>query len=511
MVKRKLEGEKGGVSLQLRPPVVAVLGHVDHGKSTLLDFIRKSNITAKEHGGITQHIGAYQVVAGLVPAKRKEAPARGATATSLEITFIDTPGHEAFAKLRARGARVADIALLVIDASSSVKPQTKESIKYIKQASIPFIVAINKIDLPTANIKKVKDDLFKAGVVVEEKGGKIACLPISAKTGEGVKDLLETILLLSELKKISGELDGKPEGAVIEAKLDSRRGKTATILVKNGRLKIGDEIVIDGEKTKIRALFDESRKSVKEAGPSKPVEVLGFKKLPAVGSIIQRVENREQKTASRRQRTEILAHRLLDAVVCPLSSVLRVVLKADTQGSLEAILDGLSYDIEVVSSGVGDICENDVSFAKTAEAAVIGFNVKVSSSISKLAADEKVRIKNYQVIYKLFEEVEDVVKILKHGPQKEVLGKGRIAQEFLVKKQKIAGIHVFEGRLAKGDQARVTRGNQEITTNRIKCLRQEREEINKAEKGQECGLKFAGEVDFKVGDVVESFQIKKQN
>ncbi|MBI4130747.1 GTP-binding protein [Candidatus Roizmanbacteria bacterium] len=468
-------------SFSLKSPVVAVLGHVDHGKTTLLDTIRKSRIASGESGAITQHIGAYQV-----PVEGKK------------ITFIDTPGHEAFMNLRTRGAKVADIALLVIDAVESVKPQTIESIKLIKQAGIPMIVAINKIDLPTAQPKKVTKDLLRYDVIVEEHGGNIATVPISAKTGKGVTDLLSTIILVAELKKLTTIPYAPFEGVVIESKKDKTRGNVATVLVQKGNLLRGDKIFTNQESFKIRALFNDRGTTVTEATPGMPVEVLGFPSLPSVGSIIATGSG----VASP------------DAII-PVSgrnttrgeSVLSILLKADTQGSLEAISAGLPAGVLVVSAELGDISEGDVAYAKIAGLVIIGFQVGFTLRVKKLAEDEGVRIRTYTVIYQLFEEIAEVIEILKRGPQKKIIGEAKILQEFAATGGKVAGCQVVEGRIAKGDKVVIIRNGEEIGNARIKSVRQQKEEVTKVEKGKICGVQFAGDVDFRIGDMIQSYTV----
>lgn len=475
--------------VKLRPPIVAVLGHVDHGKTTLLDYIRKSHLTTKEYGGITQKIGAYQIEQNGRP-----------------ITFIDTPGHEAFEKIRARGAQVADIALLIVAANDSVKPQTVEAIKHIKAANIPVIVAINKIDLPDLNLQKVKKDLSDNGIVVEEFGGKVASVAISAVNGKGIDDLLESILLVAELKKISADPQGVFIGVVIESVKDKRKGNTATIIVKNGTLKTNSEIKVLNiikdqaivETVKIRAMFDENGASVREAFPGKPVEVLGFKNLPLVGSLVSTDEKMlktdEEKNAVSQKEGQT-------------EKILKVMIKADSFGSLEAVIDGLPKEVEILEAEVGEITENDIAFAKVSKAVILGFNLKVSSAISKLAEDERVKIRTYNIIYKLFDEVEDVIGYMKTGPELQILGKAKILQEFATSEGKVAGCQITDGRMVKSDKAQLVRGGKVVYEGRIKEIREKKEEVNKVEKGRMCGIRLVPPVDFFIGDVIQSYSI----
>ncbi|MBI4136572.1 GTP-binding protein, partial [Candidatus Roizmanbacteria bacterium] len=371
----------------IKPPVVAVMGHVDHGKTTLLDYIRKSRVALGEFGSITQHIGAYQVPVG-----------------DKKITFIDTPGHEAFTNLRSRGASVADIALLVIDAKESVKPQTVESIKIIQKANIPTIVVLTKMDISGANPDKVKKDLLQKNVIVEEHGGSIASVPVSAKTGEGVDDLLETILLVSELKNVTADPHAPLSAVVIEAKKDPGRGNVATIIVQQGTLRVRDEVRVEQETFLVRALIDEYGKGINEALPGRPVEILGFKSMPSVGSVISAKNATPVKVTP--EESEKKDPSTEDA------AILKLFLKADTFGSLEAIVHGLPREVSVSQTGIGEITESDIAQAKTMDLVVIGFNVKVPGRVAKLAKDEGVRIRAYTIIYKLFEEIEEVVTLL---------------------------------------------------------------------------------------------------
>jgi translation initiation factor IF-2 len=463
--------------ISLKPPVVAVLGHVDHGKTTLLDYLRKSRIASSEAGGITQHIGAYQV-----------------DVEGKKVTFIDTPGHEAFINLRSRGANTADIALLVIDANESVKPQTVESIKIIQKAGIPMIVAYNKMDLPNANPKKVAQDLLRYNVQTEEHGGKVVSVPISAKTGKGVSDLLQAILLVAELKKISGQATALLEASVIESKKDKFRGITSTILVRNGTLKSGEKIWVDDQEEKIRALFDDRGKVIHEATPGMPVEVLGFEHIPAVGARISQESHVGTDTKQKDKEQE--------------GSVLSIMLKADVQGSLEALINGLPKEISIMRQSIGDITEGDVTEAKASGLVIIGFNIGISGRVRKFAEDEGVRIRTYSVIYKLFEEIVDVVEILKKGPQKEIIGQAKIMQEFSTSDGKVAGSQVTEGRIARGDKIQIVRNGKIIIENiKVQSVRQQKEEVTKAEKGKLCGIILSGNVDFTIGDMIQSYTL----
>lgn len=479
MKKKKTETQ-----ILSRPPIVAVLGHVDHGKTTLLDFIRKSTVAAHEHGGITQHIGAYQ---------------------TKNITFIDTPGHEAFAKMRSRGANVADIALLVVAADDSVKPQTKESIEQIKKSGASMVVVINKIDLPTAIPDKVKSDLAKNGVQVEGFGGDIPVALVSAKTGKGVPELLELITLVAQMKGLENVPAAPLEAIVIETRVDKGKGMVATVVVKKGTLRFGT-LLFEGSKqvARVRAMFDENGKPVTEAGPARPVEVLGFTTPPSVGAVL---------------RTDVYLEEKAKPVVSPYSAEnlpdwlkpvseqegqkLNIILKADTAGSMEAILAALHKKIKVVHAGVGDIGDADVLMAKSSKAFIVGFNVKCPGPVEKLAQTEKVIFRTYTIIYELLDELTEVVSGMKEVLASErELGMGTIIAEFPFEKSRIAGTRIMTGRLARGDTVKVMRAEAEIGRARIKSIRKGKEDVTKAEEGVECGILFDKKVDFALQDAI---------
>ena len=494
---------------QTRPPIVTILGHVDHGKSSLLDKIRNTNLVAKEHGGITQHIGAYQVEHG-----------------GKIITFIDTPGHAAFEKMRSRGAKVADIAVLVVAIDDGIMPQTVEAIKHIQEGKslpagrqVPMIVAVNKIDLPGLDIKvqleKIKKQLSDRGVTLEEYGGDVPLIPLSAKTGEGVDKLLEVILLVAELHELKGDPILPPAGVVIESNLDKFKGPVATLLIRNGTLKKGDQIVVSGIKGKIRGMFDFSNKSVDSAGPSMPVEISGFEGVPPVGAILG-----EETVTDQGKREEILS--LVDKLKQGATKTLKVIIKADKQGSLEAIqasLEKFNQEalptgrqgeiVNFIFTGTGEIGEENVKLAQTVGAIIIGFNVKVAPNAQKMAENEHVLIRTYNIIYELLEDVEEVVNtLLEVGQLEEVLGKANIIAEFpFGKGERIAGCRMIEGIIAKGQKIRVKRDEEVLGETKLKSLRKVKEEVNKVEKGNDCGMLFDPALDFAIGDIVESFRV----
>lgn len=461
-----------------RPPVVAVLGHVDHGKTTLLDKIRKTNVVAKEFGGITQHIGAYQI-----KAKKKV------------ITFIDTPGHEAFSEMRSRGAKVADLAVLVIAADEGVKPQTLESLKYIEQAKIPYLVAINKIDKPNIDLDQVKKEIAKNDILTEGYGGKIVSVATSAKTGKGINELLEMILLMAEMEEIKGDAKAKLKAVVIESKLDKCRGPLATVLVRNGSLEVGDQIEANGAFAKIKAMFDENGERVKFVGPSEPVEVLGFKTVPPIGSLVKRTE-KIIIPSSEQPRPELAKKKEAE-------DRLRLIVKADVNGTLEAILAVLSKEVEIIDSGVGEVNESDVLLAETTDAEIIAFNVKTPAKVKKLATTEKVTISDYQVIYKLFEEIEEKVKkSMEPFAGEEILGRAEILKEFEIDKKRVAGCRVTEGEIKKRGKLHLQRGEELVGDCRIKSMKTGKEKIESAKAGEEFGVLLSPSLDFEIGDML---------
>jgi len=476
MAKKKFEKEVRKVNS--RPPVVVVLGHVDHGKTTLLDKIRKSRVAEKEPGMITQRIGVYQVEVEAGKEKKK-------------IIFIDTPGHEAFAKMRQRGAQITDIAILVVAADDGVMPQTKESIQYLKETKTPFIVALNKIDLPAADPKRVKSQLADAGVLVEELGGKVVCIPISARTGQGIKELLEMILLLAEMEELKENLQGPLKLAVVESKLDSRKGPVATVIVQSGTLRQGDTIELGGIASKVRGILNEQGQRVAEASSSTPVEILGLKKVPMVGEVAHE-EGKVEKEPGEPEGG---------------NRKLRIILKADTSGSLEAILQSLPKQAEIIFQGVGEVNESDILLAKTSHAIILGFNLNPSASVKKLAETEGVILKIYNVIYELLEELgEAILAQATVQIEEKLLGKAKIVAEFPFDKERVAGCQIIEGRISRGDMVKVMRGDEEIGQTKVKSLRHLKEDVPKAEVGSDCGILFATPLDFQPGDVLLSYK-----
>ena len=478
---------------QTRPPIVTILGHVDHGKTTLLDFIRKTSVASREHGGITQHIGAYQV--------EHEGKL---------ITFIDTPGHTAFEKMRSRGAKVADIAILVVALDDGVMPQTVEAIKHIQGAKVPTIVTVNKIDLPgidkTVQLQKIKKQLSDQNVQLEEYGGDVPLAELSAKTGEGVGKLLEIITLVAEISELKGDPERPAEGVVIESNLDKFKGPIATVLVRNGTLKKGDVMLLGGVKGRIRGMFDWNGKSIDFAGPSTPVEVLGLENVPAVGATMG-------EEAGIKQASEVRS--LIDKLKTDDKKTLKVVVKADKQGSLEAITDGLEKFnsegklVEMVGSGTGDIGEADVKLAASTKGIVLGFNVKVVPTATKLAETEKVLVRTYNIIYELLGEMEEVIEgLLSPGEVEETLGRAEILALFPHgETEKIAGCRILEGYFSKNIKVRVYRSEEVVGEAKIRTIRKAKDEVDRVDKGTECGMLFDPSVDVVVGDTIESYRV----
>lgn len=480
-----------------RSPVVTILGHVDHGKTTLLDYIRSSRIAAKEQGGITQKIGGYTAKTGI-----KGYPID-------EITFIDTPGHEAFSKLRARGANVADIVLLIIDAKDSLMPQTIESISHIKQAQVPCIVVINKMDLPEAKPEKVKNDLLRHGIMVEGKGGTIPVAPISAKTGKGVPELLETILFLATDKELSYDPKAPLEAYVIETKKD-RRGNAVSIIIKNGTLHVGDVIYAGTVKAKIRSITDDMNEPLKEATASQACELLGFETAPLVGLRI--TPNREDEIPSGEPVLPAAPKKAFtaeDFFAPPQKEQkkLSILVKTDSQGSLEALSAILSQNphIEIILSGIGDIHKSDIFLAKASKSIVIGFNTRIDPETKDVAKQEKVIIKSYTIIYELLEELEEVALLLqeKEQSEKNLKGEAKILATFDIEGEKVFGSKLSKGKFELGDMLEIHRGENIIGKSKIVSLKIRAKKVQEVKKEQECGIILSPALDIRVGDVVK--------
>jgi translation initiation factor IF-2 len=477
----------------VRSPIVTILGHVDHGKTSLLDYIRKSRIAAKEHGGITQKIGAYEIATGI-----KGYPTD-------KITFIDTPGHEAFSQLRARGATVADIAILLIDAKDSLKPQTVESIYHIKNAKIPFIVALNKMDLPEANAEKVKRDLLKHEVITEDKGGTVPTVNISAKTGTGVNELLESILLITADRNLEYDPNAAAQAYIIETKKD-KRGIVASAIIKEGTMKIGETVYAENQKVKIRSLISDLGKQLQEVQPSTPFELLGFNEMPEVGTMITTTQTAGKATEEKAAFKSFDKETMFDTPVE--EKKLSLILKADTQGSLEAILGALTKNsnVHIVLSALGDVHRSDIFLAKTTKAIVISFAVNIDNEVKQLAKQEKVIIKSYNIIYELIEELQEVSELMQEKEQQEksLKAESKILATFIIEGEKIYGAKVTKGKVNLGDSIEVYRDGELITKTRLVSLKTRAKSVEEVKKDQECGMIFGPIVDIKVGDVVKS-------
>src|SRR3989344_1806703 len=457
---------------QKRPPIVTILGHVDHGKTSLLDFIRKSAVAVGEHGGITQAIGAYQI-----------------THEGSPITFIDTPGHAAFEKMRSRGAKVADIAVLVVAIDDGIMPQTIEAINHIKAAGVSMVVAVNKIDLPGINkiaqMEKLKKQLSDREVLIEEYGGDVPIVEVSAKIGLGVDKLLEIIQLVADVNEFKGDPDLPATGVVVESKLDKFKGPVATVIVQNGTLKKGEVVVIAGIKGKVRGLIDFTGKQLEFAGPSTPVEILGLEEVPQVGAELG-------KDRSTKEEKQAVITSILDRLKQDDTTTLKVVIRADVAGSLAAIEDALSKfneeaeHVKVVSANTGNLTESEIKRAET----------------------EKVLLRSYNIIYELIEEVEAVVEeMLKVGALEEIFGTAQIIAVFPYgKNEKIAGCKILDGVFTKGPKVKIVRGEEIIGETKIKSLKKVRDEVTKVEKSEECGMMFEPKIDFTVGDLIQSFR-----
>jgi len=499
-----------------RPPVVTIMGHVDHGKTSLLDHIRKANVVAGEAGGITQHIGAYHVS---LPSGRL-------------ITFLDTPGHEAFTAMRARGAQVTDIVVLVVAADDQVMPQTVEAISHARNAGVPMIVAINKIDLPAANVPKVKQDLLQHGVVLEEFGGTTLATPISAKTGKGIGELLDQILLQADILELKANPHRRATGAVIEAQLDPGKGPVATVLVENGTLHVGEDFICGLYAGRVRALLDERGKHVKEAGPAIPVQVLGIEKVPTAGDILVVVEDATdaRETAQRRERldrearnrrTSARAGVTLEDFMAQTTTgelrALRIVIKADQGGPAEALADALAQlstsevEVQVVHRGVGAVTESDVLLAKASGAIIVGFHVRPDNNARASAEREGVEIKLYRIIYEAVADVRLALEGLLRPEQREVVdGEAVVRELFKVAKiGTIAGSFVRAGVINREGRVRVVRDAAQVYDGRIASLRRFKDDVREVRQGFECGIGIENFNDVKVGDVIEAYRTEE--
>ena len=510
MWRQKIAGEDQA-ALSARPPVVTILGHVDHGKTSLLDAIRHADVAGGEAGGITQHIGAYQV------------ELRGR-----QITFLDTPGHAAFTAMRARGAQGADVVVLVVAADDGVMPQTKEAIAHAKAARVPIIVALNKIDKPNANPDLVKKQLSENDLTPDEWGGSTLVVPVSAKQKQGIEDLLEAILLVADNADIRANPKGAVIGTVIEAELDKSKGPVATLLVQNGTLESGSIVVAGNAYGRLRALFDYRGNKVEQAGPSIPVSVMGLSEMPSAGDVFQVVDTEkearqiilERQEAAKKQVTaakKITLEELFSKIKAGEAQELNLILKADVQGSLEPIVNEINnlgkgeIRINILYAETGNVNENDVLLASASQAIIVGFNVQADVAARRLADKEGVSIRLYDIIYRLTEDVEKALKgMLAPEFTEQPVGKAAVLQVFsLSKGTKIAGCKVTEGEIRRNGKARLTRGKDIVYEGEIGSLKHEKEDVREMRQGFECGIGLKNFSDIQVGDVLECFLLEK--
>ncbi|MBI4096352.1 MAG: GTP-binding protein [Candidatus Levybacteria bacterium] len=500
-------GELPRVNAQSAPPVVAVLGHVDHGKTSLLDAVRKTNVASREHGGITQGIGASSVDITVEGVEKS-------------ITFIDTPGHEAFTHMRGRGAQAADIGLLVVSSVDGVMPQTKESIELLKKAQIPFIVVLTKSDVPGIQEEKVKGQLVKEGVLLEGYGGDIPYISVSSKTNTNIKELLELISLVFDMKQ-KPILDSSLKGIVIESRLDQKSGPRATVVIKSGELEVRDEIQCDGIKARVRTIINDKGIHLEKAGIGEAVEVLGFEKVPMVGGIVTTISNFKfqisnsvgSSSSSATPLVSLPFHSGQEAMPMPEDFLnakevptLSIVLCADNQGSLEAIIRSLPSEINIALQKTGDITTTDILLAKSINAIVLGFNVKIKPEIAKFAVQEKVLAKNYKIIYELISEIKDVLEGKQLALVEEIYGRAKVLASFPFEKTKVLGVKVLEGRVARGDKVRLIRNpsadGEIIGESVISSVRSSKNIVSKIEEGQEGGVILTPSLDFTIGDML---------
>jgi len=508
---RQIINKEDPKSLIPRPPVVTILGHVDHGKTSLLDAIRHTNVAVGEAGGITQHIGAYQI------------ENKGKL-----ITFLDTPGHAAFSAMRARGAQGADIVVLVVAANDGVMPQTKEAISHAKAAQVPIIVALNKIDRSDANPDLVKKQLSEQGLIPDEWGGNTMVVPVSAKQRIGIDDLMEAILLTAENSDILANPKGKVFGTVIEASIDPKKGVMATLLVQNGTLKMGDVVLAGQALGKIRAMFDFRGKKIQKAGPSTPVQIMGLTEVPTAGDIFQVyatekearavIENAKNEAALKSSTPKATLEELFAKFKAGEAKELNLIIKTDVNGSLEPIINSINdlskegeIKINILHAEAGNISENDVMLASASHGVVIGFNVQADPVAKKKAENEGVSIRIYDIIYRLIEDIEKALKGMLEPEFKEtVIGRAEVLTTFSISKVgTIAGCRVKEGDIRRNCKVHVKRGNEIIFTGEISSLKHEKEDVKEVKTGLDCGIGLKGFEDFKPGDILEAFVLER--
>ena len=511
---RKVYTEEKSENLKPRPPIVTILGHVDHGKTTLLDTIRKAHVVDTEAGGITQHIGAYR-----------------AYHNGQQVTFLDTPGHEAFTAMRARGALGADVAILVVAADDGVMPTTREALNHARAANIPLVVAITKVDKGNANLDLVKQGLAELQVVPDEWGGDTLFIPVDSLKGEGIEELLEAVLLVSDDSEIVANPDAKPSGIVIESEMEKSRGAMVTLMVLNGTLNRGDTVLVGETYGRIKAMFDESGEQVQSAGPSTPVKVMGINDLPEAGQSFEwaesekearsTIDDRETEAVQSQQRAAPTLDELFAQFEAGNAKELNVILKVDVNGSIEPITDGLEQlgkdneegiKVNVLAADVGSINENDVNLASASDAVILGFNVGTDTAAVRAANNASIEINTYSVIYKLFEDIELALNgMLEPQYEERTIGRLEVRQVFKISKVgTVAGSYVLDGEVRRKAKARVIRKNEIIVDGTdISSLKREQEDVREVRAGFECGVSLAGFNDFEVGDIVEFFIMER--
>lgn len=498
--------------LKPRPPIVTVMGHVDHGKTSLLDSIRNTRVTDREAGGITQHIGASEV-----------------TVNGKKVVFLDTPGHEAFTEMRSRGAKVTDIAILVVAADDGIMPQTVEAINHSKAAGVPIIIAINKIDKPSANIERVRQELSEKGLLVEEWGGNVIDVPVSAKTGENIDTLLEMVLLVAEMEELKANPDRNAVGTVIESNLDKGRGPVATVIISNGTLKVGDPIVAGSSYGKVRAMINDKGKRIKKAPPSTPVEILGLNEVPNAGDqFVVLASDKAARTIAEKRKEKIRDEQMKASSKISLEDLfekmqhgelkeLNIIVKADVQGSVEAVRQSIEkltneeVSVRVIHGGVGAITESDIMLASASNAIVIGFNVRPSTGANTLVEREKVDMRTYRIIYEAIEDIEKAMKgMLDPEYVEEELGKAEIRLPFKVPNAgMVAGSYVISGKILRNAKARLVRDGIVVYDGTIDSLRRFKDDVKEVATGYECGIGLTNFNDIKEGDIIEAYVIKE--
>jgi translation initiation factor IF-2 len=508
-----MEAEDSEDELQPRAPIVTIMGHVDHGKTSLLDYIRNTKVTASEAGGITQHIGAYDVM----------------TKSGNKIAFLDTPGHEAFTAMRARGAKLTDIAVIVVAADDDVMPQTKEAINHAQVAGVPLVFAINKIDKPTANPDKIKESLSKINILVEDWGGKYQTQGISAKTGQGIDDLLEKVLLEAELLNLKANPDKPAVGSIIEAELDKGRGYVTTLMVQAGTLQVGDIMVAGSNYGRVKAMFDDTGKRVQKAGPSTPVQVLGLDGAPQAGEKFQVMETDREAREVANKRSQILReqsirtkkHITLDEIGRRLAigsfKELNVIVKGDVDGSIEALSDSLlklstpKVGVNIIHKAVGQISESDVLLASASDAIIIGFQVRPSQSARRLAENEEIEIRLYSIIYDAINEIKAAIEgMLEKEMEEVIVGNAEVRDVFKISKiGTVAGCMVTDGYMKRANPIRLIREGIVVYAGKLTSLKRFKDDASEVKSGFDCGLGIEGFNDIKVGDVIESYETRE--